>query len=283
MESKQNHKERRSNVHTYRSNNQLSGIDRKLAELEDLKRRHKHLNAVHELQNRTVRHFMHNVMSPLSAVSGYLELLSNNLNGTSDNEKLSRYSSHIGDGLNEIGFLLEQIHDIYKDDYVQDVKSESPVIEVNWLVGEVKNIVSNSSEIRASKIVFHQSETPVYVEAEIFQIKLMLYNLITAADCFSAKESTLEIEVEADETEFALIIRSSGERVPDEIFISVFNEREIVRLSDEIDEDSSILLGLKICAQIAEQIGGHIVMDKRNRKSPKIVLTAPMAEVVTLY
>lgn len=268
---------------SYRSESQLTGIDKKLAELEDLKRKHKHLKAVHELQNRTVRHFMHNVMSPLSAVSGYLELLSNNLSGISDNEKLTRYSSHIGDGLNEIGFLLEQIHDIYKDDYVQGVNAESPVIEVNWLVGEVKNIVSNSSEIKASRIVFHQSKTPVYVEAELFQIKLMLYNLITAADCFSDSESTLEIEVEADETEFALIIRSSGDRVPDDIFMSVFNERDIVRLSDDIDEDSSILLGLKICAQISEQVGGHIIMDKRNRKSPKFVLTAPLAEEANVY
>jgi len=283
MESKQSHKERRPNVNPYRTDSQMSGVDRKLTELEDLKRRHKHLKAVHELQNRTVRHFMHNVMSPLSAVSGYLELLSNNLNGISDNEKLTRYSAHIGDGLNEIGFLLEQIHDIYKDDYVQDAETESPVIEVNWLVDEVKNIVSNSSEIRASRIVFHQSETPVYVEAELFQIKLMLYNLVTAADFFSTTESTLEIEVEADETEFALIIRSSGDRALDDVFLSVFKDRDIVRLSDEMDEDSSVLLGLKICAQIAEQVGGHIIMDKRNRNSPQFVLTAPLAEVATVY
>lgn len=247
-------------------------------ELESLKRKHKHLKAVHQLQNRTVRHFMHNVMSPLSAVSGYLELLINNLDAPDSQEKLTRYSKNMGDGLNEIGFLLEQLHDIYKDDANEGSPSEQPVVELNWLVNEVKDIVSNSTELIAANITIIESREPVFVKAELFQIKLMIYNLITIADSFSSASGSLEVEVDRDESEFALLIRSTGEHIPDESLRNLFKSKEILRLTDEVEGDGHLLLGLKICAQISDQINGRIIMDKRDRKTPQFVLTAPIAE-----
>ena len=247
-------------------------------ELESLKRKHKHLKAVHQLQNRTVRHFMHNVMSPLSAVSGYLELLINNLDTPDGQVKLTRYSKNIGDGLNEIGFLLEQLHDIYKDDVNEGSPSEQPVVELNWLVNEVKDIVSNSTELIAANINIIESSEPVFVKAELFQIKLMIYNLITIADSFSSASGSLEVEVDRDESEFALLIRSTGEHIPDESLRKLFKSKEILRLTDDVEGDGHLLLGLKICAQISDQINGRIIMDKRDRKTPQFVLTAPIAE-----
>jgi K+-sensing histidine kinase KdpD len=247
-------------------------------EVESLKRKYKHLKAVHQLQNRTVRHFMHNMMSPLSAVSGYLELLMNNLDGVEKQEKLSRYSQNIGDGLNEIGFLLEQLHDIYKDETFEGASSDQPVVELNWLVNEVKEIVSNSTELKSSEIKFVEAGEPVFVKAELFQIKLMIYNLITIADSFSTAEGSLEVEVDRDESEFALLIRSNGQHIPDPSLRDLFKSKEIMRLTDDVEGDGQLLLGLKICAQISDQISGRIIMDKRDRKTPQFILTAPVAE-----
>ncbi|WP_340103485.1 sensor histidine kinase [Rhodohalobacter sp. 8-1] len=260
--------------------NNHAADDKKYYELESLKRKYKHLKAVHQLQNRTVRHFMHNVMSPLSAVSGYLELLINNLDGQQKADKLSRYSKNIGDGLNEIGFLLEQLHDIYKEDTYDGSTSGSgqPVVELNWLVNEVKQIVSNSTELRASSITFIESGEPVFVKAELFQIKLMIYNLIMIADGFSSENGTLEVEVDRDESEFALLIKNSGDIITDRSLKEIFKSREIMRLTDDVEGDSPALLGLKICAQISDQINGRIIMDKRDRKTPQFVLTAPVSD-----
>lgn len=283
MDSKHGHHKRRANIDSFLKNQTTSSGERKNQDQEQLKKKFRHLKANHELQNRTVRHFMHNIMSPLSAVSGYLELLSNNLPDTENNPKLSRYTNNISDGLNEIGFLLEQLHEIYKDDSHESAGTESPVVEVNWLVNEVKEIVAKSTELRSSEIKFTESERPVFVKAELFQIKLMIYNLFTTADSFSGPDSTLEIEVDSDESEFALLIRSTGDLVPEKQFNEVFNKKEIVRLTDEIEESSQLLLGLKICAQISDQINGRIIMDKRDRKTPQFVLTAPIAKSNTAY
>lgn len=280
MDSKQGHKKWRVNAESYMQKKSGSGSvsEKRNTEHEILKRKYKHLKAVHDLQNRTVRHFMHNIMSPLSAVSGYLELLANSISPDPESEKLARYSAKIGSGLNEIGFMLEQLHEIYKEDQYSPDQSESPVVELNWLVNEVKDIVSGAVDLRAGKVVVVPSLKPVYIEAELFQIKLMIYNLIISADSFSTSESVLEIEVERDESEFALIVRNKGGIIAEGYIRSLFNKGDIVMLTDEMDEGSSLLLGLKICSQIADQVNGHILIDKRDRESPKFVLTAPFKE-----
>lgn len=275
--------ERRRSAGTYMQHKKQASGESYYYELESLKRKHKQLRAVHQLQNRTVRHFMHNVMSPLSAVSGYLELLINNLDGTDKQEKLTRYSKNIGDGLNEIGFLLEQLHDIYKDDVYEGTSSDQPVVELNWLVNEVKDIVSNSTELRVSEIKVIESSEPVFVKAELFQLKLMIYNLVSIADSFSSSGGSLEVEVDRDESEFALLIRSSGKHIPDPSLRDLFESKEILRLTDDVEGDGQLLLGLKICAQISDQINGRIIMDKRDRKTPQFVLTAPIAEAGSAF
>ncbi|REL38710.1 sensor histidine kinase [Rhodohalobacter sp. SW132] len=275
MDSTHGHKKRRANSDSTLYQNQHSGYITKQGEHESLKRKYKHLKAVHELQNRTVRHFMHNIMSPLSAVSGYLELLSNSLSSVPDSEKLDRYSSHISSGLNEIGFMLEQLHDIYKEDHQFSDESESPIVELNWLVNEVKEIVSGAAGLCATEVRTLPSAKPVYVEAELFQMKLLIYNLVVSADSFSSPESIIEIEVEQDDSEFALIIRNKGGKCANTHVQSLFKKGDIVLLSEDMDEGSSLLLGLKICAQIADQVNGHILMDKRDGKTPQFVLTAP--------
>jgi len=277
MERKQSSK-RRGSIESFMQQKKQTSGDSDYYELESLRRKYKHLKAVHQLQNRTVRHFMHNVMSPLSAVSGYLELLMNNLHGSEQQEKLTRYSGNIGDGLNEIGFLLEQLHDIYKEDDYEGSTSDQPVVELNWLVNEVKEIISNSTELKASDITFIELGEPVFVKAELFQIKLMIYNLITIADSFSSSSGALEVEVDRDESEFALLIRSTGEHIPDPSLRELFEAREIMRLTEDVEGEGQILLGLKICAQISDQINGRIIMDKRDRKTPQFILTAPVAE-----
>lgn len=278
MDRKHGAKKGRGTVDAYLQQKKQSAGDKKFYELERLKRKHVHLKAVHQLQNRTVRHFMHNVMSPLSAVSGYLELLMNNLEGQQNQDKLLRFSKNIGDGLNEIGFLLEQLHDIYKDEGDESGNAEHPVVELNWLVNEVKQIVSNSTELRSLSIKFSESREPVFVKAELFQIKLMIYNLITIADSFSSEDSTLEVEVDQDESEFALLIRSTGDTITDSSLKELFKSKDIMRLTEDIKGESPALIGLKICAQISDQISGRIIMDKRDRKTPQFVLTAPIAE-----
>lgn len=283
MDSKHGHQKRRTNIDSFLNQQNMSATDKKNQDLEQLKKKYRYLKATHQLQNRTVRHFMHNVMSPLSAVSGYLELLSNNLPDPEQQPKLTRYSKNISDGLNEIGFLLEQLHEIYKDDSQGADGGESPVIELNWLVNEVKAIVANSTELRSSQVTVTESDSPVFVKAELFQIKLMIYNLVTTADSFSGADSTLEIEVDSDESEFALLIRSTGNVIPESSFNDVFKNKDIIRLTDDIEESSSLLLGLKICAQISDQINGRIIMDKRDRETPQFVLTAPIAKSQAEY
>ncbi len=69
---------------------------------------------------------MHKAMSPISAVSGYLELMKMLLEQDSNTELLERYRSKIEEGVNEIGDIVEDLHETLakKEDSVEDSSAD---------------------------------------------------------------------------------------------------------------------------------------------------------------
>lgn len=267
-----------SEIEEYKQKKKFSAIYRKIQVVERLTQKYHNLESVHKLQKRTVRNCMHNVMSPLSAVSGYFELLVANLNQEKGSEKIERYSQKVSDGLNEVGFLLEQLHEMYKVDQENDENIGVPVVELNWLVGEVNKVIYNSTEVRANKIVCKSQEKPVFVQAELFQLKLMIYNLITSADKLSTEQSTLEVDVSVKDNSAVLTVNCKGDTVSDKEFLKLFQYQEIIQITKYVDEDSPILFGLKTCSEFAEQINGTITLDIKDQDIPKFVFSVPRVQ-----
>ncbi len=68
-----------------------------------------------EVQEEMVCEKMHKAMSPISAVSGYLELMKMLLENETDRESLERYRSKIEEGINEVGVIVEELYDAFDD------------------------------------------------------------------------------------------------------------------------------------------------------------------------
>lgn len=269
---------RLGDINAHLQKERLTAINRRFHVLERMTEKYKNLESVHQLQSSTARNCMHNVMSPLSAVSGYFELLIANLNNESDSEKIERYSQKVSDGLNEIGFLLEQLHEMFRTDQEDEENEEVPVVELNWLVEEVSKVINNSTDLRAEKIVYKSLKKPVFVQAELFQLKLMIYNLVISADKFSTGKCTLEIEVDAKDGLAVLIVSIHGDTVMDEKFMDLFQHQETIQITDDMSESSQNLYALKNCSRIAEQINGYITLNVKNNVFPQFEFNVPQAQ-----
>lgn len=64
-----------------------------------------------ELRDKMVREYMHNAMSPISAISGYLELMQMFLQDDVDAERVERYRSKIQKGISELSDIIEGLYD----------------------------------------------------------------------------------------------------------------------------------------------------------------------------
>lgn len=98
--------------------------------------RYKKLRILNKLQKNIVRQSMHNAMSPISAISGYLELMNMSLDRNMDVERIDRYREKIENGLNELNAILEQLHETFSERESEEHVDEASNIDLDNLVGE---------------------------------------------------------------------------------------------------------------------------------------------------
>ncbi|MDR8392843.1 hypothetical protein NC796_16930 [Aliifodinibius sp. S!AR15-10] len=78
--------------------------------------RYEKLKALNKLQKRIVRQNMHSAMSPISAISGYLELMNVSLDNNVDVERIQRYREKIESGIDELNAILEHLHKTFSEE-----------------------------------------------------------------------------------------------------------------------------------------------------------------------
>lgn len=92
--------------------------------------RYHRLNMVHGLQRKIIRENMHKAMSPINAISGYLELMKIFLHEDIESEKIEQYRSKIEEGVDELGEIVEKLHNLF-DEKEEHNQRLSAIIELN--------------------------------------------------------------------------------------------------------------------------------------------------------
>jgi len=85
--------------------------------------RYEQVKTTLELQEEIVCDKMHKAMSPISAISGYLELMKIMLENDKDKESIERYRSKVEEGIGELGEIVEELYDAF-DEGIQKNRSK---------------------------------------------------------------------------------------------------------------------------------------------------------------
>jgi len=82
------------------------------------------LKALLRLQKKKVRNDIHRAMSPISAISGYLDLMKMSLHNEANEEKIEKYRSKIGEGIEELGGIIEHLHEVFDENSESEESSD---------------------------------------------------------------------------------------------------------------------------------------------------------------
>lgn len=93
------------------------------------------------LPKQPVRERIHNIMSPLNAVSGYVDLLQSNARNPKAGEHVERYSRKIAQGLEQISDQLEELQHYCKTGGV----TERPQPDREEIRRSIRSLVSGMS------------------------------------------------------------------------------------------------------------------------------------------
>lgn len=99
---------------------------------------YKRLRTLYNLQKSIVRQNMHNAMSPISAISGYLELMNLTLDEDADPERIERYRKKIENGIQELNIILEHLHKTFSEEVESEDEEDANIFkntEYHRLVG----------------------------------------------------------------------------------------------------------------------------------------------------
>jgi len=216
-------------------------------------------------------------MSPISAISGYLELINISLFSNPDTEQIEHYSKKIQNGIKEVNFILEQLQDLYsvEEDDFEDVDDASINVDINWVVREVCSLMQNHTP----RVSFLSTIKPVYVFTNLFMIKLIVFNLINNAVKSSPVDEIIMVNIDRSEIMASVSVTFNvGENDKKQL-------RKILNLAETEHDHGDVRLnsfnkGLLTSSKLAQQIDGEIKFDENMKDGVKLYLLLPLANNV---
>jgi signal transduction histidine kinase len=141
------------------------------------------------LQKVVVRQNLHQMVSPLNAIQGYLELLDASAD-VEPNAKQRYYKKQIETGLNELHNILNHIHSLYEGQLPKPKEGQLPNtisdiqkrpskhlldVDVNWVIRDGIKKVNNSETFMRCNL----ANTHTHIEADVLLLRVVFHELFS--------------------------------------------------------------------------------------------------------
>ncbi|MCT4587567.1 MAG: ATP-binding protein [Carboxylicivirga sp.] len=206
----------------------------------------------------------HEIRTPLTLIKGSIDRLMENEDATQikDLERIQHNTHRLTRMVDEV-LDLKRMED-------PDVKPRKSFFNMKeFLVATV-----DAFQIREEQhlIQLHLPEKPVWLNGSREQIETILYNLLSNAIKFSPGENTVEVYLEADESECRVLVKDYGIGMTDQEQARVF-ERYYQAKQKHVNGSG---IGLSLVKELCELIGGKISVASNPGEGSVFTLTLPV-------
>ena len=209
-----------------------------------------------------VRAFAHDFRSPITALRGYVDMLSDPSLGTGRAlERLSTVTDHLATMMEELTARINAAED----------ESPSSVVDVVAIVREAAEIVLPGDAY--GRLRYHGASVQG-VWAEPVALRRAIVNLIDNAAKYS--EDVIDISVRASSGDTLVVITDRGRGIAAEDIDAIFEPLERGRLSDPDDGGNGI--GLASARALLEQHSGSIRIESSVGVGTSVIVTLATAE-----
>jgi signal transduction histidine kinase len=224
--------------------------------------------------NRLLGLSIHDIMSPVTAIDGYLELMKGHLN-TEDEAfyVLHGYSEKIKKGVQDIGAILEQLRAINKNGIENSYVALD--VDLNWVAADVCEIMKGSAEAKGHDLVLVQNHLPVHVSVDIQHLKRILYNFISNAIRYTPKAGRIEIHVDEIDAMGCVTVTDNGIGIPEDKLDYIFRLNAKLNKED-LYNNRSTGIGLYVNSTLARQIGGEITVESVPGEGSSFTIKIPL-------
>ena len=211
----------------------------------------------------------HEFKTPLNAIIGFCDLLSENI----ENEENLKYLHNISNNSVYLMSLIKNILEYARSDS-QPLTIKKERIRTKQLINE---ILQNFDEMRKEKnITFNFTLSDIIINADLIRFKQLIYNLISNALKFSKENSSVAIVTYVNrKKEFVFEIRDKGDGISKKDITKIFNFFTQVNRS-ELKRQQGSGVGLALCRKILQAHGGEIFVKSKLHQGSTFWFTIPL-------
>lgn len=207
------------------------------------------LKANEYVNKEFVRNFSHELKTPLSAIKGYAELISQNELSPEERTNYldiiiheSERLSHLSNNMLQIS-LVDSMSIVMKEDHYNFAEQIRKVIQIMQLSWEEKGL---DFDLDLDEVHFRNNKELTYQ---------VLLNLISNAIEFSTKNTEIKITLKDLIDEIKFTITNQGDPIPKDDFEKVF---QLFYVTDKSKHQTSTGIGLTLTKKIVEKLEGTI-------------------------
>lgn len=235
--------------------------------IEAIRRQHDDVLENAKLRQEFTANVSHELKTPLTAISGYAELVENGM--VADEKEVRRFCGEIH---KSAGRLLTLINDVIRLSELDDEASQEVLEQVN-LLDAAKNSV-NMLQFSAQKhhVTLSVRGENVIIMANKQMLDEVLYNLCDNAIRYNKENGTVEVVVEDRLNEAKLIVKDTGIGIPKE------HQERIFERFYRVDKSRSKStggtgLGLAIVKHILLKLNAEIALRSEPDRGTEITVT----------
>jgi signal transduction histidine kinase len=246
----------------------VRSIQRLKALHDEVRGQNDRLKTIQRFKDDWVNMVVHDLRSPMSAISGYAEMAA-----TKASPLLENWLSIVQRETMRVNRMLEQMLVI--------AKSEDGALELSRSSTDLRELVTSacqaaSPQAKAKGIRLVVCSKPGELVAEIDRslIRRVLDNLLGNALRFGPPGSTVVVEMKRDEEGIGVAVADSGPGVPPEARYRIFDRYATVH--DRSSGKSRHGLGLAYCHAVVAAHGGHIECLSNQPSGTRIEVRLPV-------
>lgn len=220
-------------------------------EVKSLNELNQHSKNGAEEININLAHFAHELRSPLSAISGFAELIEGDKENSLSPDKYRFYASNIRESAQHLFSLADRIVCMERLAHVGSQHLE--IIGIKELIKSVILSFEGMAAAKSQTITYNAPQSDVLVLADETSLRQILINIITNACKYSQEEAKIIVTLLTTEEHCKIEIIDNGPGIPDDVLAEL--GKPFIKSQSDIDTThNGIGLGLSITLNLVKSM-----------------------------
>lgn len=246
------------------SNEFIKMKDKIQNQIQDIKLQKEKVEKLEVSRREFFNNVTHELKTPLTAISGYAEMLKDDL--VKDEEFNKRAMERIYSESERLHQLVLELIDVSKG--LSNVEEERKDIDMKVLLTEICDDMNIKAKKYSVEICTDIKEGKILGQNN--RIRELIINVIDNAIKYSNNDEKIIVNGEERDNYYNIEVINKGEPIPEELYNHIF---EPFVKSKESVEQQSRGLGLYICSEILKEHSGYISIE--NGQLIKVIIKIP--------